>query len=127
MIRGEALYSPRSQWYVCFPGTASKDRLTNFKGAGRDPDEFHLAQRCLELFTALAGMGVEGKDQLMKAGDTARSAMRKTHDISDADLMFHVLEASGLSREEVEDRMRSKAVEVEDRTGAESSPHYHQS
>ena len=48
MIRGEALFSIRSTWFVCFPGKTAKDRLTNFKGPGRDGshvDEFALAER----------------------------------------------------------------------------------
>ena len=42
VIRGEALYSSRSAWFVCFHGTSVKDRLTNFKGPGRDIDEIAL-------------------------------------------------------------------------------------
>ena len=96
MIRGEALYSSRSAWYVCFPGTSAKDRLTNFKGPGRDTNEMALAERTLTLFSALAEMGINEKAQLMTAGDTARAALREKMSITDEELMSAALAKLGL-------------------------------
>ena len=111
MIRGEALYSSRSAWYVCFPGTSAKDRLTNFKGPGRDTNEMALAERTLTLFSALAEMGINEKAQLMTAGDTARAALREKMSITDEELMSAALAALALisALAEVEEKVDSLA------------------
>ena len=93
MIRGEALYSSRSAWCVCFPGTTAKDRLTNFKGPGRDFDEIALAERTLTLFSALAEIGIKEKAQLMTAGNTARTTMRNNTASTDEEVMTAALAA----------------------------------
>ena len=121
MIRGEALYSSRSAWYVCFPGTSAKDGLTNFKGPGRDTDEMALAERTLTMFSALAEMVINEKAQLMTAGDTARAALRKNMSIPDEELMSAALAALGLGDKMTVDGVgpvsREESPELEDCAG----------
>ena len=121
-VRGEALYEPRSAWFVCFPGTTAKDRLTNFRGPGREGgDELRLAERCLRIFTAIADHGVQSKPELMRAGSAARSAMRNNPAISDGDLMQLVLQSLDLAHVQSlsnhEDRPRSESPELQDCEG----------
>ena len=105
MIRGEALYSGRSAWFVCFPGTSARDRLTNFKGPGRDVDEIALARRTLTLFAALAGLGVNDKAQLMTAGATARAVLRQNAMVEDEKLISAALAAVGVGDKKVLDEV----------------------
>ena len=122
MIRGEALYTPRSAWYVCFPGTSAKDRLANFKGPGRDgPCEQALAERTLHLFSALAEMGINDKAQLMTAGAAARSTMRAKVSSTDDEVKSAALAALGMEGGRVVDgggsASREDSPELEDSPG----------
>ena len=83
MIRGEAFYTPRSTWFVCYPGTTSKDRLTGFRGPEDGKvHEYALAERTLELFKTLGARGIRERADLMTAGQTARAALRANPSIS---------------------------------------------
>ena len=121
MIRGEALYSNRSAWYVCFPGIHGKDRLTNFKGPGRDKDELALAERTLSLFSALAEMGINDKAQLMIAGAAARTTMRSDESATDEEVQSAALAAlgleGGLSVDAGRSASREESPELEDCAG----------
>ena len=99
MIRGEALYSHRSAWFVCFPGVTTQDRLTNFKGPGRDGTlgqcERAMAERCLLLFSALAEIGIDDRERLMTAGAAARATMRDDESATDEQVQCAALAALG--------------------------------
>ena len=75
-VSGEALYTARSTWFVCFPG--NRDRLISFRGPrGDDHDgELELAQRTLNLFRQLSTFGAPSRDDLMGVGVTARGMLR---------------------------------------------------
>ena len=126
MIRGEALYSGRSAWFVCFPGTSARDRLTNFKGPGRDVDEIALARRTLTLFSALAGLGVNDKAQLMTAGATARAVLRQNAMVEDEELISAALAAVGVGDKKVLDEVelcsRDEPTLLQDCAGGQGVP-----
>ena len=64
-VRGEAFYTSRSAWFVCFRG--SQDGV---------PHERALAERTLTLFAALAAAGVSDREELKVAGAAARAELR---------------------------------------------------
>ena len=94
MIKVESPYTPRSTWFVCFPGSTSKDRLTNFRGPvdGKE-DELALAERTLQLFRTLYARGVREREDLKAAGMAARVALRANPAVSEADLTAAALAA----------------------------------
>jgi len=122
MIRGEALYTSRSAWFVCFPGIHGKDCLTNFKGPGRDgKDEIPLAERTLSLFSALAEMGINDKARLMTAGAAARATMRSAESATDEEVKSAALSTlgieGGVSVDGGRSASREESPELEDCVG----------
>ena len=71
-IRGEALFTDRGCWFVCYPSSSTKCRLTNFK-----QDEMEHAQRALEAFRELGRFGISDRAELMTVGGRIRSCLRE--------------------------------------------------
>ena len=71
-VRGEALFTDRGCWFVCYPSSSTKCRLTNFK-----QDEMEHAQRALETFRELGRLGISDRAELMTVGGRIRSCLRE--------------------------------------------------
>ena len=89
-IRGEALYTPRGCWYVCYPTASAKFRMTNFR-----EDELSYAERTVALFRSLSERRIEERACLMQAGAVARTLLRTTAGATDADVLRAALAALG--------------------------------
>ena len=89
-VRGEALFTARGAWFVCYPSSSTKCRLTNFK-----QDELGLAEQTLRLFRELGKQGISDRQELMKAGVRVRACLRSDPTMALADLKIAALAAIG--------------------------------
>ena len=89
-IRGEALCTDRGCWFVCYPPSSTKCRLTNFK-----QDEMEHAQRALETFRELGRLGISDRAELIKVGGRIRSCLREDLGMSMVDILGAALAALG--------------------------------
>ena len=89
-IRGEALFTDRGCWFVCYPSSSTKCRLTNFK-----QDEMEHAQRALEALRGLGRLGISDRAELMTVGGRIRSCLRENLGMGMLDLLSAALAALG--------------------------------
>ena len=66
-VRGEALFTDRGCWFVCYPSSSAKCRLTNFR-----QEEMDHAQRALDVFREL-GKLISDRAELMTVGGKIRA------------------------------------------------------
>ena len=92
-VRGEALFTSRGCWFVCYPSASRKCRLTNFK-----QHEMEHAQRALETFRELGRLGISDRAELMAVGDRIRSCLRDGSEMSNSQLWCAALAALGKER-----------------------------
>ena len=110
IVRGEALYTPRGCWFVCYPSPSTKHRLTNFK-----QEELALAERTLKLFRTLADHALQDRESLMVAGCTARSLLRNDPKATDDEVLGAALAALGRAKASLgEDVEPEDAIVLED-------------
>ena len=89
-VRGEALFTPRGAWCVCYPSSSAKFRLTNFK-----QEEYGLAEQTLLVFRELGRQGISDRQELMKVGERVRSCLRSNPTMPMAELKIVALAAIG--------------------------------
>ena len=89
-IRGEALFTDRGCWFVCYPSSSTKCRLTNFR-----QDEMDHAQRALAAFRELGQLGISDRAELMTAGGRIRSCLRENLGMRMEDILNAALAALG--------------------------------
>ena len=88
-VRGEALFTDRGCWFVCYPSSNAKCRLTNFK-----QEEMDHAQRALDVFREL-GKLISDRTDLMKAGGKIRACLREDLGMPMIDILIAALAAIG--------------------------------
>ena len=71
-VRGEALFTDRGCWFVCYPSSSTKCRLTNFK-----QDEMEHAHRALKAFRELGRLGISRRYELMTVGGRIRRLLER--------------------------------------------------